>query len=715
MNKFYLTFTIFVLLILSVSFGFGQDPQPNPTPPPLEEVIRISSELVLVDAVVLDEDGNQVTDLTPDDFEVYQDGELQEITNFAYLGRTADTEGKTEQTAETSKKIPPPPISVRLQNQGRVITFVVDNGGCATPEAIANARHSLRKFVQENMLPGDKIAIYTTRSGSSLLQLYTSNREILLRKVDKIRWTPSRCVSAFDPVRDFSKSRMTEGSSGSFESAETKAFKDNINREDRANIIRGTISVLGFVVDRLKVLPERKVVFFISEGLNISNDLEDSLIWTQFRELTDKASRASVAFYTVNSLGVTYGGSITAQDEVLPGIPGGEDDNTGNLINERLSESRFRSSSLAILADQTGGEYLGAKAFLSGVLEKVLDKENGYYLLGYQPASDTFKGKEFHEIKIKLKRPGLKILSRKGFLGREDRDARPRYRNSNNPLYEAIASPFTESEINLRLTTLVGNDSAKGSYIRSLVHIDGENLTFSDEPNGMKKTVLDVVAVTLDEKGEVIEEFNHTYPIRIPAQGLETIRKNGLDYTADMPVKKSGIYTFRLAIRDVQSKRLASAGDFVEVPKLKKNKMFMSGLITTNADARNKPNVPQNRPAEKAFAPIFSQSIPSIRKHKIGTDLHYTFEIYNAKPDKSSGKPILTKQLQIYRDGKLLLEGKEVPIEIKDGGDPAKIRDSGVINLNRSVQPGEYILQIIVRDKSSDKIDSQWIDFEIIG
>src|ERR1700688_3137932 len=53
--------------------------------PSQEGVIRINVTLVQVDAVVTDARGKPVTNLTADDFEVFQDGKTQTITNFAFV------------------------------------------------------------------------------------------------------------------------------------------------------------------------------------------------------------------------------------------------------------------------------------------------------------------------------------------------------------------------------------------------------------------------------------------------------------------------------------------------------------------------------------------------------------------------------------------------------------------------------------------------------
>ncbi|HEY9283119.1 MAG TPA: hypothetical protein VIP46_06660, partial [Pyrinomonadaceae bacterium] len=61
--------------------------RPAPTPDEVDEdeVVRITTNLVQVDAVVTDKDGRQVTGLTADDFEVEENGRARQITNFSYI------------------------------------------------------------------------------------------------------------------------------------------------------------------------------------------------------------------------------------------------------------------------------------------------------------------------------------------------------------------------------------------------------------------------------------------------------------------------------------------------------------------------------------------------------------------------------------------------------------------------------------------------------
>jgi transcriptional regulator with PAS, ATPase and Fis domain len=57
----------------------------RPPAEPEQPILRVSVNLVQVDAVVTDSDGHQVTNLTADDFEALEDGRLQKITAFSYV------------------------------------------------------------------------------------------------------------------------------------------------------------------------------------------------------------------------------------------------------------------------------------------------------------------------------------------------------------------------------------------------------------------------------------------------------------------------------------------------------------------------------------------------------------------------------------------------------------------------------------------------------
>ncbi|HUF05532.1 MAG TPA: VWA domain-containing protein [Aridibacter sp.] len=708
-----LRFVSFAAILAAFAGSASAQRTPNPSPTvqpeaPADDVIRISSKLVLIDALVVDKENRQVKDLTVEDFEIYQDGKRQEITSFSYVDGSRRAEAaRTAANDESGDRGKDQPASVPGGTRGRVITFVIDDGNClASIDGIGLARDSVKKFIAEKMLPDDKVAVYRTRGGSSLLQMYTSNKEVLRREVNKVNWVPSQCGSAFEPARDKSTIKVTGEGARSFESEEDKEMQKLIAENESDKQVIGSIGVLKFVVDRLRGLPERKLVFFVSEGVrtNFSSRAYDAL-----RDLTDKAGRAQVVIYTFGAKGLFNPDFISPQDEVLPGITGGNDD-TFALRESRQEEERALNEGMAYLAYSTGGRFIRNQNSLDDAMEKVLEVETGYYLLGYEPEDEIFEGKQYHRIQVRLKRPELTVTSRKGFIGREDVEARTGYKNGANPVYKALASPFAENSLEVKMTPLVKGISKKGGVVRTLFHIDGRDLAFSDDQGGLKKVVLNVVLVALDDKGKVAAEFNRSYPIRVPERAIDTIRKNGLDYSTDVDFPKPGVYSLRLAVQDEATGRLGSAGDYIEIPKDPSRNFSIGSLVTTRFADGSIPLIPRSRPVAAGFAPVFEQSIPSIRRYKAGEQLAFVFDINGAKPVSGAGDRFVA-QVSIFAEGKPVFDASDIRVRLAG---PEGADSFGSIDLPSDLVPGNYILQITVTDKAERKSASRWIDFEVI-
>jgi VWFA-related protein len=709
----------------------------QPTQPPADDIVRISTNLVQIDAVVTDKDGNPRTDLSAADFEVLQDGKPQKIVSVSYVNTEIPDQSVAPKTAD--KKAPiGQPIRTRPENAGRVLTFVVDDGNCfASRIGMLASRQALEKFVNEQMRPDDLVAIYQTRSGSSVLQQFTSDKAQLMRVVRKIRWYPPAGMCSndasgdfFDPARltTFDKDRDTVVNT---ESEMDRANRNKIENRARDNQVAGLIGVLRYITRGLQRVSGRKTVFLLSDGIPLlatESELRGPTggpVATMriadtrgvMRDLIDSANRASVVFNTIDVRGVLPpDGGITAQD-AFRGFsgPDGNIHTTAKITATRTSAIANSQSGMVYLADETGGRFYDDANDLNVPMRRALNLEKGYYLIGYQPDADTFKGKRFNKIEIKVKRPELSVRSRSGFFGITDESLRPKKRAGDSELYEAIAAPLPNAGLNLQLTAFFANTPQEGSFVRTLLHLDGQHISFADEPNGMSKGVFDVVAVTLNEKNEVVDEFNRTHTIRFPAAHLASIKQNGLIYTADIPVKKPGAYNFRVAIRDVTSKLLGSAGQQIEVPDLKKNSLVLSELTIGEVELQNgKPIMPSVEKAQNGFAPVATISNPAIRRFRPGAILGYSYKIYNAERDKTTQQPKLTVQVRLYREGQVVTEAAPQATQLEPQADMSRISDYGYLRLQPDQLAGDYALQILIKDLKSNETTSQWIDFEVV-
>jgi VWFA-related protein len=672
-----------------------------------------------------------------------QDGRPQKIVSVAFVNtEVLQSQNMKPPTASSNKdqNAPlAPPTRTRAANAGRILTFVVDDGSCsASRVGMVAAQEALEKFVVEQLQPNDLVAIYQTRSGSSILQQYTSDKSQLMRVVKKIRWYPPRGVCANSGSGDFyDRAEVTtglkyKGNAVEFESEANKVNRVNTENRLRDNQVVGLIGVLRYITRGLQKVPGRKTVFLLSDGIPLlATESQQrgapgtpALVTLRpgdsvgaMRELIDFANRASVVFNTIDARGIQAPGA-SAQDDFDNIVGRG---GTGNVHGTSIVEANREAATLSAqsglysLAEETGGRFYNNANKLDGPMRRALALEKGYYLIGYQPEADTFKSKKFNKIEIKVKRPDVSVRARSGFLGITDEDRRPKKRSGDSELYEAIAAPLPKAGLNVSLTAFFANTPVEGSFVRTLLHVDGEQLTFADEPNGIKKGIFDVVAVTLNEKNEVVDEFNRTHTIRFPEAHLDALKRNGLIYSADIPVKKPGVYNFRVALRDATSKQLGSAGQQIEVPDLKKSKLLVSGLTIGEVGLQDgKPVIPADEKAQNGFSPVASVSHTAIRHFQPGSILGYSYKVYNAELDKSTRQPKLMVQVRLYKDGEVVTDGAAQALKLEAQTDVTRIADYGYLRLQPELTSGDYALQIVISDQSTGETSSQWIDFEVM-
>ena len=684
-----------------------------------EDVVKISVTLVQIDAVVTDGKGHYVTDLRPDEFELLVDGRPQHISNFSFV-ETQPAGAAEASGARADKGVPPMPTPrLRPEQVRRTIALVVDDLGLSF-ESTAFLRDSLKKFIEQQMQPGDLVAIIRTTAGMGALQQFTSDKRQLYAAIERVRWYPNGRggISAFGPIEQnpFANDRMSSDA--------IKQANESISEYREDVFAVGTLGALNFVVRGLRDLPGRKSVILFSDGLQLfRREQTNYRVLEALRRLTDLANRASVIFYTVDVRGVQPLGLMAA-------------DNTSGLstedIREKLEDRRdqyFNSQEgLYYLAQQTGGFFVHNSNDINRGIRRVLDDQRGYYLLGYVPDDATFRAerglRKFHKVAVRVKRPGLKVRSRTGFYGIADEEARPANRTPAQQMIAALSSPFTSGDVHLKLTTLFDHDAKVGSFMRSMLHIDPRDLTFSDEVGGWHKSVVDIIAVTFGDNGQVVDQESRTYSLRLDDDDYNKLMQAGAICIMNVRVKKAGAYQLRVAVRDSASERIGSANQFISVPDIGKNRLTLSGIVVAGKDPAkaNKPvaSDPARPPADgndSASDGTDPQASPAVRRLRNSMSLEYAFLIYNAQLDRATNRPQLESQVMLYRDGKPVFTGKVNPIEPGQQVDWKHIPVRGQLQLGTGAEPGEYILQVIITDKLAKekyRTASQWMDFEIV-
>jgi hypothetical protein len=381
----------------------------------------------------------------------------------------------------------------------------------------------------------------------------------------------------------------------------------------------------------------------------------------------------------------------------------------GELISGRAAAIAARQEGLTLLAEKTGGAAIHNSNDLSGGIRRLMDDAGGYYLIGYQPDQSTFDAQTgrrlFHKLSLKVTRQGkYRVRMRDGFFGVPEEETKPLPGTPQGQITNALLSPFSASGVRVQLTSLFANDAANGSFMRSILYVDANDLTFKEEADGWRTATFDVVTVTFDESGNVVDQMSRTDALRLRGEGYQQVLKNGFVYYVVFPIKKPGAYQLRAVLRDHNSERIGSAGQFVEIPDLKKGGLALSGLVlnTKEEDARQQPDL---------------QAGEAVRRFKSGMVLRYSFVIYNARLDKNTRSPQLQVQMRLFRGGQPVFTGKVQPFALNNPPDLGRLAASGAVTLGTNMGPGEYVLQVTVNDLLADekrRTASQWIDFEVI-
>jgi len=659
--------------------------------------------LVQVDAIVTDSKGKPVTDLTADDFEVLQDGKPQTITSFEFV----DVKAATVRTAPPvtappqprgGPPAPPAPARVlRPQQIRRTIALVVDDLGLSF-DSITRVRDSLKKWVDNEMQPGDLVAVIRTSAGMGSLQQFTADKRLLHAAIELVRFRVGRVgSSSFAPLAGATPA-------GSIDTA-------NFDRELSQMYSVGSLGAVQYVVQGLRDVPGRKSLILFSESMQLSfPDGRNQEVEERLRRLSDAANRSSVVIYGVDPRGVAYTG-LTAEDNTS----GLSQRQVSQVGSQRTNQLLFSREGMETLAQKTGGLFVHDNNDIAASLRQAVDDGNGYYLLGYHPDASTFEtavGK-FHSISVRLRRPGLTVRSRTGFFGTPDRGIPPA-RTPIAQITRALSSPFATGDVRVRLTALFSHNEKQGSSIDALLYFDVHDLTFTKESDGSRTAQVDIAAVTFDAEGGQVDGADKTWRFRLTPEAYEEVLATGIVYTMHVPVKKAGAYQMRVVLRDDGSQRLGSATQFVEIPDVKKGRLTLSGIVLASDQARTPV---AGDFAEGAFGGKDPNPTPAVRIFSQGTAVVYAYEIFNAHVDRNK-KTQLETQTRLFRDGQQVSVGS--PSAPASPGseapqDPQRLLGVGRVQLTQ-VPPGDYVLQVIVTDKlatEKNRIAAQSMDFEV--
>ncbi len=367
---------------------------------------RAAATRVIVDVLVLDDDGNPVPGLSPGDFELFEDGQEQ---------RVASLDVVDWQRYELGEAVPDDvePMAAELEAAGagnaspRRFVIVFNRRG-ADPVNLRRAKRGLEEFVTSHMVDGDETMILEFAHTVRVLQQFYSGKEETLANVRRI--VPGTFQSPVGPEID----------------------------------ARDSFQMLYALAEALERVEGRKIVVFLSMDLQTFADprqvvgeiagtevdefpgrraLDET---TSLRNAILQLNHANATLYAVNLAGV-YGNennilnpSLNAYDVMGNPLPVEPDDHP--LTRMDAAANVPMEGGTASLAVATGGTYFPNQTNFAVALNRIGIQNQLYYLLSFSPTRTELDG-EYRQIEVRVRdRPDLRVIARPGYFARRRGD-----------------------------------------------------------------------------------------------------------------------------------------------------------------------------------------------------------------------------------------------------------------------------------------------------
>jgi VWFA-related protein len=661
----------------------------------------VGVDAVRIDAVVTDRDGRTVPNLTAADFEVRQDGKLQSVTFAQFmpvLTGPAPTAGVSMSGSRAASAPVITPSSVKREEVQRTIALVVDDLGLSF-ESFYGMQKSLHTFVDRELRPGDLVALVRTGGAGGGLQPFTTDRRVLHSVIDGLRWNGQsrNGVEPFVPINSWD----TFGGSG--RGGEVTISPTDFKSVDRLRASMsgaGTLGALNLVVRGARELPGRKAIILVSDGFQIlEGDGPESRVRLALDGVVEQATRSGVVIYALDARGLQTAGFQAGDNIKNQGESG-----VRNFGGDRTRFLRDTQEGMAYLAEQSGGFAVMNTNDLAWGLGRITDDVRDYYVIGYSPSEGTFakpgQKPSLHKISIKVNHPGLRVKTRKEFLGVSDPPEIAGPATPAQQLIHAATSPFAATDIALRATTLPGYSPELGTFVRALLHIDARPLTFVEGEGGKKTASVDVLGMVFDQDGTEVAHLSTGFTMGLAKEAAEAALGDGLAYMLRIPIPRAGAYQVRFAVRDQQSGMVGSAGEFVEIGDIAGGVFALSGIVLRPDDGSS--GASAKIPEDIAITPAQALSV-----YRPGTRLSYAYEIYNA------ATPIQAAT-SVWRGTEKVLAVEPATLVPPPGGG-RRFAAAGGFKLGERLPPGSYVLQIAATRQDPERKDRNRTAVQRIG
>ena len=574
-----------LLVLMWIAVARAQQPaQPGVT-------FRTETNFVEVHALVTDASGAFVRDLTRDDFEIYEDGRLQNADAFSLVEIPIE---RPAIAAGASAPIEPDVRSTTRTFDGRIYIFLLDDLHTDVTRT-ARVRDAASTFIRQYLGPSDLAAVVHASGRQEAGQELTGNRQLLLAAIARFqgRKLPSpgaeklavhlRQESDRQVLADDAQpSRTGEGLQNA------RSVRDPNEAERALNVRRALDAIENVSTWMADVQGRRKALLLFSEGFDydlyepFDQAVSASALVEETREALSAAQRANVNVYAVDPRGLSqFGGliDISARSD-YPQLEYG-------TFRGALRELLLSQESLISLADQTGGLAIVNAGDVAGGLGRVVLDNSRYYLLGYYSDASRWS-RRFMKIDVRVKRAGVQVRARRGFMPPDTRAA-ARAREAaakagtSPALSAALARPVPVGDLPVRVfaASLRGSDPLASMLVA--LEIDGAALRFA-ERDGRFNDTIEVSIVAADERAKVHGTDRQSFEMNLLPQTHDRIRQGGIRLLSRLNVP-AGRYQVRVGVHEATGGALSTVPIDLEVPEYSKTPFAVSQVLLSSSAA----------------------------------------------------------------------------------------------------------------------------------
>jgi Ca-activated chloride channel family protein len=477
---------------------------------------RSGVQSIEVDVLVTDKDRKAVRGLTKDAFTLIEDDTPQRIASFSFIDLPIEPIASRVAAAKGVES----DITTNA-GEGRMYVMLLNGAG-------ERARLVARRFVEEVVGPNDQMAVIHVQGNSSAAQGFTKSRRLMLAAVDRI-------------------------DRGGEESVGAGADPDPIVANFR--VAEEVCEKLGLVTGRRKI-----VLWFDPPSVFIDQSPRGPARMFAQRDALRAATRNNVAVYPVSTRGLTTDLSPAG----FPGSPGGP-----------LSYK----AGLRVLSDDTGGETIVDTNNFSAAFQGFVRDNSSYYLLSYEPAIEHRDGK-FHNLTVRVNRPGLTVRARRGYYAPEpDAKAKPDpvvVEGLSDATAKAIRMPSSIGELGIELLVAPFKGTAGNGSVLIGARLRGTDLLLGPrEP-------LEVAFQATTTEGKVTPGAFHVMTLDFTPESRAEIERTGIRIVDRIELPK-GRHQVRFAVHQPNGKTGTVVAD-VEIPDYSAP-LVMSGVVIASQGA----------------------------------------------------------------------------------------------------------------------------------